>query len=691
MSVDIFEDSVESKGYEEVPSKAWKPQHEELEYPKEFVDWIDSINSGWENKKKYEPFDLYCKQAEEWLKDPSEITDYDTESGQLEWLERELERCRDNSLYFCNKYGKIKEDKASDGSGMIQYKAWDAQKVLLFLFDSGYSLMIGKARQIGFTTTMCLAGMKRVNLNKSYFIKFVTHSEDKGIEIFNDKVKWAFTKIPDHVAQEVKNWSDNIMSFEKRGSRKGRTEGGGARFQVDTPKIDAINGGSPSAVFIDEIGLFDIFGDMMREGRPALFKFNPETGKMFMQQQFMAWGTGGEMDKGGSVFEAEFKNCLRQWEQKNYSYGIIPLFMNAYARPGVTKEHIENEKQAYLSLGDTTKGHKAKVQFHQHYPLNIDDMFVRKSSTLRPISECNRRIKEIYSRETPIQYGYFEPILDKSRPTPGMITEYQIIGAKFIETSGRDDVSTTAIVVSHPPQGDVWINRWFQGTDPINSETGHSKMCSSIWDSYDNSVASVVFHRDKNFKLTYLQVLLQSLYYDQEKKGGVKELIENNIGDMHLDFQEQLGFKHKFTSQAALPLFLQTQGKWFGISNKTNTAPRIINKMEEMLDAFGDQIDIPWFWEQIKTFVEKDLRSSNSHRQTRYQAADLRYDYDDAIFAIVFSYINSLCYSKYEPENIKDGFGEQQTFRRYVQSKETNYRKRLALVNKRGEILKIIN
>lgn len=682
MAVDIFEDSVESKGYIEIKTSKWFPSHPDLEYPKSFVDWIDSINSGWQNKKRYKPFEVYCKQAKEWLKDESKITDFDTEDGQREWLIREVQRMKDNTLYFCNKYGRIKEDKAKDGSGMIRYTAWEAQEVLLFLYDCGYSLMIGKARQIGFTTTMCLAGMKRVNLNKSYFIKFVTHTEDKGIEIFNDKVKWAFTKIPDYIAQEVKNWSDNVMSFEKKGNRKGRTGGGGSRFQVDTPKVDAINGGSPSAVFVDEIGLMEIFGDMMREGRPALFKYNPETGKMFMQQQFMAWGTGGEMDKGGSVFEAEFKKCLQKWQERDFTHGIIPLFMNAYARRGVTKEMIEREKSVYLSLGDSVKGHKAKVQFHQHYPITIDDMFIRKSNTLRPISECNRRLTEIYNKETPLQYGYFEPILDRNTPTPNMITDFKIVGARFIETTGRDDASTTAVIVNHPPQGEVWINRWYQGTDPINSETGHSKMSSAIWDAYDNTVASVVFHRDRKFKETYLQVLLQSLYYDQENRGGCRELIENNIGDMHLDFQENHGFRHKFTSQAALPLYLQTQGKWFGISNKTNTAPRIINKIEEMLDAYGDQIDIPWFWEQLKTFVEKDLKSSTSHRQTRYQAADPRYDYDDSIFAIAFAYINYLCHSKYEPENIKNQSAEALTIKRYVQNAETGYRKKLALVNR---------
>ena len=690
MGLDVLEDGSKSRGYIEIPTSAWYPSHEEFQYPKAFVSWIDSINSGWQRKINYEPFDLYRKQAEEWIKDDTDVSDFDTDDMQLDWLYTELERIRVNSLYFCNKYGWIKEDKAQGGK--LKYKAWDAQEVLLFLLDCGYSLMIGKARQIGFTTTMCLAGMKRTAFNKSYFVKFVTHSENKGIEIFRDKVKWAFTKIPGHLAMEVRNWTDNIMSFDKKGKKKGRDDGGGSRFQVDSPKVDAINGGSPSLILVDEIGLFEIFGEMMREGRPALFKYNPDTGKMTMQQQFIAWGTGGEMDKGGSVFEAEYKMCMQQWRDKNYQYGIIPVFMNAFARPGVDKQHIENEKSAYMSLEGTKKGDAAKVQFHQHYPITIDDMFIRKSRTLVPIHYCQQRLDEIYNKEDAITYGYFEPIFDRTTPSTDPIVPFKITGATFVPTSGRDDAATTCVVISHPPQGDVWINRWYQGTDPVNSETGHSKMSSAIWDAYDNTVASVVFHRERKFKETYLQVLLQSLYYDQERRGGCYELIENNIGDMHLDFQEVLGFKHKFTANATLPPYLQTGiGKWFGISNKTNTAPRIIAKMEELLEAYGHQIDIPWLWEQLKTFVEKDLRTANSHRQTRYQAADFRYDYDDAIFSITFAYINALSHARYEPENIKEGAGEKLTFRRYVQNAQTNYRKKLAVVDRSGKVLKIIN
>jgi len=686
MSFDLVQDGISSKG---VRTAQWMPDHPEFKYPKEFVNWIESINSGWQNKITYKPFELYRKQAKIWMEDDSTILDFDTEEDQIDWLKVEIRRCKENTLYFCNKYGKIKEDKSENG--MLQYKAWEAQEVLLFLFDCGYSMMIGKARQIGFTTTMCLAGMKRVNLNKSYFIKFVTHSKDKGIEIFRDKVKWTYTKIPGYIAQEVKNWTDQIMNFDKKGDKKGRDEGGASRFQVDSPQIDAINGGSPSCVLVDEIGLFDIFGEMMREGRPALFKFNPETGKMTMQQQFIAWGTGGEMDKGGSVFESEFKMCLRQWAEGNYEYGIIPLFFNAYARRGVNDEHIESEKKAYLAMGDSKKGELAKVQFHQHYPITIDDMFIRKARTLVPIHYCNQRLNSIYDRDTPIQYGFFDPIFDMSRPTPDLHTEYRIIGARWVETGERDHSSTTAMIAHHPPQDEIWKNRFYQGTDPINSETGHSKMCSAIWDAYTNSVSSVVFNKDKRFKNDYLQVLLQSLYYDQQKKGGVKELVENNIGDMHVDFQEIHGFKHKFTSNAQLPEYFQTYGgKWFGISNKANTAPRIMAKTEELLDAYGDRIDVPWLWEQLKTFVEKDLKSQSSHRQTRYQASDLRYDYDDTIFAVTYAYINAQAHAKYEPTNIAGTESTAQVTVRYVQSKETNYRMRLARVDSNGKILKII-
>lgn len=671
----------------EILSEWWRPCHPDFEYPDDFVEWVDSINSGWQNKKTYDKFELYREQARLWLLDKSTILDFHNELDQEEWLIEEIRRCKENSLYFCNKYGWVKEDKAE--GGMLKYIAWEAQEVLLFLFDCGYSFLIGKARQIGFTTTMCLAGMKRVNFFKSYFIKFVTYTEEKGIEIFRDKVKWTYNKIPDHLAKEVKNWTDKVMSFDVKGVRKGREEGSGQRFEVTAPSITAINGGSPSCTLVDEVGLMEIFGEMMAEARPALFKYNPETRKMTMQQQFIGWGTSGDMDKGGAVFESLFMFYLGEWRARRFESGIIPLFFNAYARRGVDHDFLMQQKKEAESKKDTPKGDKFLVQFYQAYPIEISDMFIRKTKTLVPRTMIDRRMREIVSLGDQIEYGRFEPIFDKSRPTPDLFCDYKIVGAQWVRMREGDE-SVTACIINHPPAGEFWKNRYYQGTDPINSETGYSNMSSAIWDAYSNTVASVVFDRQRNFKETYLQCLLQSLYYDQVSDGGVPELLENNIGDMYLDFQEVLGFSRKIVPNTALPEYMQTNTKWFGISNRTNTAPRIIAKLEELLDAYGENINVAWFWNQLRTFVEKDLRSPNSQRQTRYQAGDTRYDRDDTIFAIVFAYINAISHAKKEPVNLRSEATEKKINRRFVMNQQTNWRKRLCEVDSNGNIVRML-
>jgi hypothetical protein len=661
-----------------------------MEYPKAFVKWVDSMNKGWRNMTKFKPFELYVEQAFKWEDEGDDISNYRSQEDQEDYLVQEYKRCQDNTLYFANKYGFLKEGDASGGE--LKYKAWRAQQVLLFLLDCGYNCLIGKARQIGFTTTMGLAAMKRINFNKSYFVKFITHTKDKSEEIYRDKIRWGFGKIPDWLSEPVYNDSHSTLSLQEKSKKKGKTVGSYSRIEVNTPAIDAINGGSPNLVMIDEVGLLELFGKMSREGRPTLFYFNPDNGQMEMRRQLMAWGTGGEMDKGGAVFESEFKSALEAWRERNFTYGIIPLFFDAYARQGTNEEIYKREKKFYYSKTGV-EAESAKVQFHQHYPMTLDDMFLRTSKTIIPVAECNEHLTRIYNLPdvNQPQYGYYDPIYDQTSPTQDGVLPYKLIGATFIPTEGMEDERTTAVVFQHPPYGEKWEYRWYQGTDPINSETGHSKMSSSIWDAYTNTAASVVFWRVREFKQCYLQCLLQGIYYDQLDGGGAKELIESNIGDMYLDFQEMVGFGRRIVSNSVLPPFLQGgSAKWWGLSNKTNTAGHIANKIIEMTDSYAGNIFIPWFFIQLKTFVEKDLRSANTHRQTRFQAADLKYNYDDVIFSMVFAYINAQSHSRYEPRRV-DEQEEGKRLTRFVQSAETGWKLRLAQVDKNGKVLRYMN
>ena len=672
-----------------VETEDWFPNHKPLEYPRSFIRWVNSMNKGWRNMIAYKPFDLYVKQQQQWIDEDDHITNYSNTEDQEDYIVQEYKRCQVNTLYFANKYGYLKEGDASGGE--VKYKAWKAQQILLFLVDCGYNVMIGKARQIGFTTTMGLVAMCKISFKKSFFCKFITHSRDKGEEIFRDKIRWGFGKIPEWLVEEPHNDSASALSMKGKTKKKGRTEGSHSRIQVDTPAVDAINGGAPNLVLIDEIGLFELFGKMMREGRPTLFFFNPDNGQMEMRRQLVCWGTGGEMSKGGAVFESEFKAAVEAWRTENYKYGIIPLFFDAYARQGMSKEIYNSEKKVYYSKTGV-EAESSKVQFHQHYPITLEDMFLRTSKTIIPVAKCNEYLSKIYNldpRDQP-QYGYFEPIYNVNEPTPHGALPYTLKGANFIPTEGMEDERTTSVIFKHPPKDETWEHRYYQGTDPINSETGHSKMSSSIWDAYTNTCSSMVFWRVRDYKQCYLQCVLQGLYYDQTNAGGVKELLERNIGQLYYDFQEQIGISRRLTANSILPPFLQTPTSgWWGISNKTNTAGHISNKIIEMIDAYAENIFIPWFFFQLKTFVQKDLKGSATHRQTRFQAADLKYDYDDGIFSLGFAYINAQAHSRYEPKMINEV--QQQTRKiKYVQNSETGWKLRLAEVNEKGKIIRYI-
>jgi len=672
-----------------VKTEDWKPQHDPLDYPKAFVKFVDSINKkGWQKMIKYEPYELYKKQAQQWIDENDQIENYFEKEDQEDYILQEYLRCKDNTLYFANKYGWLKEGSVKGGK--LKYKAWEAQMLILFLLDCGYNCMIGKARQIGFTTTLMLACMARLLFYPSYYTKFVTHSKEKGEEIFRDKLKWGFGHVPEWLKRGVGTDTKTTLSLHEKSSKnKGKTEGAHSRAEVVAPSVDAINGGSPQITMIDEIGLFDIFGQMMSEGRPTLFYYDPETKKQVMRRQFFAWGTGGEMEKGGAAFESEFKAALDAWDKRNFKYAVIPLFFNAWAREGMSEEMLKSEKEVYYSKTGIDK-EKFKVQYHQHYPLSIDDMFLRNARTLMPIDQCNKHILKIFTMndvDKP-QFGYFRPIFDSSKPTPELGIPYKILGAEWIPTSGQEDERTTACILKHPEKN--WVNRYWQGTDPINSETGHSKMASAIWDAHADTCPAVVFHRERNFKESFLQCLLLGLYYDSN--GGAKELVEQNIGDFYVDWQDIAGYGRRIQPQSMLPKYMHAGTKWWGINNRTNTAGKIINKLIEMIESHVDNIYIPWFFIQLKTFIEKDLSGVSSGRETRYQAADLRYDFDDVIFAMVFAYINAECNQQHFPKFLGESNPiAKKRKMRYVQDSRTNWQQRLAEVDDEGKVIRYVN
>lgn len=632
------------EGSLDIEAQDWLPVSK-VEHEKDFVKWIDSINSGFQKMTTYKKFSLYIQQANQWFSENGSINDHHTRDEQVDFALEEMRRCKENTLYFLNKYLILKEGDMS--SGARTYDAKPVHEVITYMYDCGYSFEIGKPRQIAATSTLGGCGLKSIVFNKNFFLKFITQDKDTGIEIFDDKIKFPFGELPEWMKPEVSNDRDNLFRLSRK-NKKGTKKGLNSKLQVVAPSVSAINGGSPNVVMVDEAGYIGILGRMMKEARPTMFMQDPETKKLVMTRQIIVWGTGGEMDKGGKAYEEEFHQCLKQWNKREFASGIIPLFFDWTTRPGITKEFYDSEKKVYTVEGPEKE--EKMVQFRQTYPSIIEDMFLTSSKTLVSIEYINRNIERIrnYPHNIKPQKGYFEPVFDETKPAgENEDVPFKIVGATFVPTED-DDPRASAIIFMHPRKN--WRNRYYSGVDPIMSDNGYSNMANSIIDVVFQTLSAIVNYRDSNHKYTFLQTMLLSMYYNtSEKPGRIKELIESNIGTAYIDYVDTKGYYDSLVWRTELPDYMQGGSAIIGIDNRASRTRFIINKMFEFIQAYGEHVCIDVFFIQLRTFT---CTVTNSGQET-WGTADKRKYHDDVLYSTVFAYICSLSYAHLVPKEIK--------------------------------------
>ncbi len=641
--------------YTFITTENWKPDSL-INHSEDFVRWIDSINSGFRNRCYYNKFDIYCQQAEQWIAQDYDFARCKTEREQFEFAIEEAQRIQQNSLYFLDKYLKYKS-----GSSGKDYKSFPAQKTASFLIDSGYCLMFGKGRQIWFSTTIGGIAIKRINFNRSYFVKFIAENLIKSQEIFNDKIKFPFYHLPDWLKSSVGNDQDGLfrLLFKGLGKEKGNVSGADSKIQVETPYVTAINGGSPDLVLLDEIGQINLLGEIIGQGRPTLYEYDHTTGKLEQKRQFCAWGTSGNTERGGAEFEIELTSAMEAWQSRDFEYGIIPVVFDFWARAGMTQDFYDKEKKRAYEKGK--KEEKYIVMFHQHYPTGIHDMFLSSSETVLPISTINICLQN--SRKVIPRRGYFEPIYDKNRKNPERsYVPYAIVGTTFIPTP-EDYKAPVTMIRDYEPG---WLHRNFQGTDPINSQSGHSYLSSAIWDSHIRDVPCLLNSRTMDYRYEYLQATLMNIHY-----GYPPHLIEMNVGRELVNFIDLIIGTRTIVLQSQLPPSLQTSSnEIYGIKKIGANTPFIHNRLIEMLESYKDNISIDEFWIQLKTFIKKD---SAKKADVAFAVNDYRKQRDDVIYGILYSYICAQCYSHKNPVKIGEETEKKKKRNRYICNAETGW------------------
>lgn len=641
---------------EPITRKDWLPR-DTVEHDEDFIRWIDSILTlGFQNKTNYRKFNLYVQQAYTWLAEKKSYLDFSNEYDREEFIQEELRRCKENGIYFLNKYVWYQEGNSE--TGKLKFICSAAHEFMSYLNDCGYSSLTIKGRQIAATTTYMALDVRDMIFKKNHFMKFITEDQEKAEEIFDDKLKYCFAELPYWMKPEVSNERDNYFKLGKKDS-KGDKSGVNSRIRVVPPKRTAIAGGAPQKVKVDEAGNIVLFSQMMNNQRPTMFMYDPALKKLVMKRQFIGWGTGGEMEKGGMALQVEFMALLNQWKERKFQAGIIPIFFNWTARPGATKELYESEKAvAYSKEGPDLK--KSIVEFHQSWPNTISDVFMTSEKTLVGTDYIDERLdwiksENVKSKHKLFQRGYFEPIYDETKPTDeASDVPFKIIGANFIPTEDIDP-RASVIILFHPRRG--WKNRYFQGTDPIASDTGQSNMSGAIWDKEIKTISAIMNFRTRDYRYTFLQHVLLNIYYDTGKDiQGVKELLESNIGQSYSQYKTGKGYGDSLVLNYELPTYLQnrtTINEGIGIDNKGMRNEDIVNLLHQMIKAFGDRIYMEVFWEQLKTFVYEVSGTGKN----MWGPANRKFFKDDTLFSCVYAYICAeLCYPELIPVNTEEDY-----------------------------------
>lgn len=642
----------------------WRIKKEtHLHFDPEFVKWIKSINAGFRKRiTNYEPFEQYKREAARFMQ--GDLYQGENRDELRKMVAEERRKVNLNSLYFFNRYVILKEGNSP--TGFIKPIAFECQAILSFIFDNGFNMVLGKPRQIGGSSLFLPLFMKRAICRKSYFVKFICEDEKKTTEIFNDKLKFPFFHLPFWMKPHVLNDSNLMLTFGKKDG-KGKMDGAESKVSVQGPSVTAINGGSPNCVGVDEGVAIPILAQMIDEGRPTLYFYNPATGKLEMRRQLIIWGSsGGEeedySDDGMVAFESIFTALLEGFGSPDDTTGIVPIFLDWGAKAGMDEKEYENQKRYYYSKKGNELA-RSIIRFRQHFPSKVDDMFIKSYETICDYNYILARLDK--SRKHIPKYGYFEPIFDTSIKMPDNFpVPHPIRGATFVPV-GDSEMFLAPICIIRPPE-EGWKNRYYQGTDPIASKSGHSKFASAIWDEQERTISAGLNFRHEDYRQTYIQSICLGLYYDTR----IKDLLEINIGGEYANMKDTLGLYPTLVMKKELPLYLQIGSQDVGIEKRTVNKDRIVNKCHELVTGYGDGIEAEWLWEQLKTFVKKNNKTGTSF------GPRTRHNWDDFIDACTYAYICRQCFPHLMPIGNNDA-KKKRVLHRYECSAETGWQNRL--------------
>lgn len=165
----------------------------------------------------------------------------------LEWTEEqilEMIRCKEDSIYFIEKYCKI----IHVDRGLVNFELHPFQKDMISAYSNNRFVICKMPRQVGKTTTTAGFILWRVLFNEHYSVAILANKDKKAREIL-DRIQKMFENLPQWMQQGVTEWNKGNIELEN-GSKIVATSTSSSAARGDT--YNCISGDSVVTIRIDD-------------------------------------------------------------------------------------------------------------------------------------------------------------------------------------------------------------------------------------------------------------------------------------------------------------------------------------------------------------------------------------------------------------------------------------------------------
>ena len=220
--------------------------------------------------------------------------------------------------------------------GVVAFEEWPHLMGIARRLEAGESLIILKARQMGYTTVAAAFLLWQAMYRRGANILVLSQGQDEATDVLRNKMMSIWELLPGALRVRVK--TDNQKMLEFRG-------GGMIRALPATEK--AGRGQTATAILVDEAA------------------FHPYAQQNFAAYQPTAEGGGQTIIQSTSAGAAGFFHDF-WWESRNGDTGFEALFSPWEDRPGRDQEWYERTKARYPGL---------LMDFYREYPSTPEEAF----------------------------------------------------------------------------------------------------------------------------------------------------------------------------------------------------------------------------------------------------------------------------------------------------------------------------